>query len=1141
MFGQTPRKNTPRATATPRSIAKYGSAKKASRSGTPILKKESIKSQLYQSDAVTIQKIDIVSAMKEKMADGRITVDVATDNCAVSLVNVVYVWNYKKASVPIQTLYLPIRENSGNDNVFCTFIGLTGLFAINSDGLARFWDNLSLTEHYTEINIPLTDRIVFVSTSDSFVLIGMADGSAVKISIEKSSFRNRELSFQPLQRRSGVIYMLGFGGDNKSIIQGNDRLISSKFHTMRENNRRFYILSEKVIQKWTASAQQDNFVHETSIQRIVSSNFPHDVEAVDLDIARDGSLVLLLKSTQQVVRYHLAVIQDIGNQYSVSWVKNFKFDFESNEETLKLSLSNGGPICLLHSAKRCVVSSFYSELEYDYEHPVSLKFEITGFGVDNSRPTAESESKGWAIAFTNQTILELEISFNKKKSKIVPKEIEYDEFAETYAKLEQAIFFGGKSANPISFELKNLSSDINGPCLELSKSIMNSENKHLLNILDDSTYMNDSLFRLDEIIQTLKRNNLVQNLLDATAFELLFNAEKVAAMRALWLYQNTVLKHMNDHPASLEDESYLLLLERTISTFVSDKSLRDFFRTEGDELPKFIMYMQSGIQQALNSNTNYTNLLSVYESTKLINTIFSAGFAYRKQNHSLYNIESDYFTVEPWTGTNELLNSFQIQFELLTNAIDALEKNAGEFDTQNLNLDSFEQVFDDPKRLKENMLKQLLKISQYLLQSFHDRKNYLKTTGTSQTVQDDLMISYHVFQKKAIDYLRNYDQLEGAFYLAETFHDLDTLVGLTLSEQNVESRARSYINRFGNEFAQILYQAYFDGDQLTRLMQEDKEHPQFLQEYLQKNNLGYLSWIQYLNHGQYEDASKMLWNVANEESDLSKQAICVALSKLSYLNTKSEDSDEKVEIFETAEDFIVQQKSIYDDFLARIVNEGIDPEESAEQNFNFIIENYYSVASEGSQALLPIIKRGLQKLLALQKLQIGEITTILAYQNSAGNDNFFAAWELIQATLDSQINSVSNEVLEYQLVGIWRKCWLSDDWNELCEKSLANSDEDLIEALKQTNIYSVISGIFEKNLPEDHIQIPAPSDITLDASVDLSLIFPELTQEQVGQVGLLFQEEQLALERLVKNARLDQFLQQCLLMCKSSDSMQVDE
>ncbi|KAJ3262300.1 hypothetical protein HK103_002714 [Boothiomyces macroporosus] len=958
MFGQTPRKNPVRTTATPRSIAKYSSAKKTSHTGTPILKKESLKSQLYQSDAVTIQKIDILSSMKEKIA---------------------------------------------------------------------------------------------------------------------------------------------------------------------------------------VSSQQDVFVGETNTARIIAGRFPFAVEPVDLGVARDGSLVLLLKSVHHAVRYHLAVLQDVGNQYTVSWEKNFKFDLDIDEETLKLSLSNGGPICLLHSSKRCVVSSIYSELEFDYEHPVSLKYEIIGFGIDNSRPTVESESKCWAIALTHQTILELDISFNKKKSKIVPKEIEYDEFTETYSKLEQAIFFGGKSANPISFELKNLSSDINGPCLELSKSIMNCENKHLLNILDDSSYMNDSLYRLDEIIQTLKRNNLVPNLLDATAFELLFNAEKVAAMRALWIYQNTVLKHMNEHPDSLEDESYLLLLERTISTFVSDKTLRDFFRTEASELPKFIVYLQSGIQQLLNGNANYGNLLSVYESTKIINCIFSAGFAYRKQNHSLYNIESDYFSIEPWTGTNELLNAFQIQFELLTNAIDTLEKSAGEFDAQNLNLDSFEQVFDDPKRLKENMLKQLLNISEYLLQSFHDRKNYLKTTGVSQAIQDELMISYHVFQKKAIDYLRQYDQLEGAFYLAETFHDLDTLVGLTLGEQNIESRARNYINRFGNEFAQILYQAYFDSDQLTRLVEEDKEHPQYLQEYLLKNNLGYLSWIQYMNHGQYEDASKMLWNVANEETDLSKQAICVAVSKLAYLNSKAADLEEKLEIFETAEDFIVQQKSIYDDFLSRLVSEGIDPENNMEENFSFILENFYSGAVEGSKALVPVIKRALQKLLNLQKLQFGEITTILAYQNSVGNDNFFAAWELIQATLDSQINSVSNQVLEYQLVGIWRKCWLSDDWNELCERSQTVSDEELIEVLKQTNIYSVINGIYEKNLPEDHVQIPSPGDIALDTTVDLSEIYPELTQEQIAHVQLLFQEEQHALERLVKNARLDQYLRQCMVLCKSSTEMQIDE
>ncbi|KAJ3276773.1 hypothetical protein HDV01_002827 [Terramyces sp. JEL0728] len=986
MFGQTPRKPNARAVSTPRSIAKYSSAKKPSRTGTPILKKESLKSQLYQSDAVTIQKIDIASGMKEKMADY---------------------------------------------NAFSCFIGGTGFFAINFEGLARFWDSLSLADQYTEIQIALSSKIVFITPSESFIIVGLEDGSAIRIHIEKNSFRNKELTYQYLNRRTGVIYLLGFGGDSKSIVQGNERILTAKFHSLRENSRRFYILTNKHLQRWSISSQQDTFSIETSIQRIVSSYFPQYVEVVDMDIARDGSVVLLLKSIENTLKYHLAVLQDAGSQFVVSWIKSFKFDLESNDEDLKLSLANGGPICFLYSSRICIVSSTFSEAEYDYEHPVNLKFEITGFGIDNSRFTMESESRGLAIAFTNQAILELDISFNKKK--IVPKEIEQDEFADTYDKLEQAIFFG-KSANPISFNLRSISSDINQPCLQLSNSIMKCENRHLVNVVDDSTYMNDCLYRLDEIIQTLKRNNLVHNLLDATAFGLLFNAEKVAAMRELWLYQNAVLKHMNVHPASLEDESYLMLLDRTITTYVTDKTLREFFRTEAYDLPKFIIYMQSGVQQALNSNANYPNLLSVYESTKIINLVLGAGFAYRTENLSLYNIEKNYFSIEPWTGTSEILNSLQIQFELVTTAIDLLEKNVGEIDVQNLNLDSFEQVFDDPKRLKEKMLKQLLNISQYLLQSFHDRKNYLKTTGVSESVQEELMISYQVFQKKAIDYLWHYNQWEGAFYLAETFYDLDTLVGLTMEQNDVESRARNYIARFGNEFAQILYQAYFDRDQLTALLEQDKENPEYLQEYLQKNNLLYLSWIQYINHGQFEDASKMLWTVAEEESDFNKQAVCVALSKLAYLNTKQSISEDKrkfqlniVIIFNTAEDFIMQQKTILDDFLLRVSENGIDPEESVDNTLNFIMEHDFSGAAHGAKPTIPVIKRGIQKLLGLQKLQFGEITSILTYQNSATNDNFFSAWELLQAALDSEINSVSNEILEYQLIGIWRKCWLSDE------------------------------------------------------------------------------------------------------------------
>jgi hypothetical protein len=57
-----------------------------------------------------------------------------------------------------------------------------------------------------------------------------------------------------------------------------------------------------------------------------------------------------------------------------------------------------------------------------------------------------------------------------------------------------------------------------------------------------------------------------------------------------------------------------------------------------------------------------------------------------------------------------------------------------------------------------------------------------------------------------------------AFELAENFEEFESLVQLTLKNKSKEFRIKSYIEKFGREFAMILYRNLLDKSKMVSLI-----------------------------------------------------------------------------------------------------------------------------------------------------------------------------------------------------------------------------------------------------------------------------------------------------------------------------------
>jgi hypothetical protein len=285
----------------------------------------------------------------------------------------------------------------------------------------------------------------------------------------------------------------------------------------------------------------------------------------------------------------------------------------------------------------------------EFEEVVPLKKkELVVCGVDRSLKMERPEIETVASAFCiNVGALEIKVNLTQllkaPKTKL-KNTIERRKDTSFYSKLEQSVFFANPhdGSNPIAFDIEQSVRDIDSACLELSDTILNCCNPHLPNLVDDTEVLNECMHRISEIIFTLSRSDMVEQLSETTRYILLFNAEKLSAMRALWQYQNALLSQPDSIP------EHLKLLEYCVNGFMSkylqETSIRHFFKTEAARVGELLLF----IHNQLSSTSNDIKL--VLEHGKLLCLVYNSAFNYRDEFSNVYRCDTISFTIEPWTG-----------------------------------------------------------------------------------------------------------------------------------------------------------------------------------------------------------------------------------------------------------------------------------------------------------------------------------------------------------------------------------------------------------------------------------------------------------------------------------------------------------
>lgn len=111
------------------------------------------------------------------------------------------------------------------------------------------------------------------------------------------------------------------------------------------------------------------------------------------------------------------------------------------------------------------------------------------------------------------------------------------------SKLEQAVFFGDRNDNPLTFDLPaGFQGDLAEAAESVSQEVASSSSPYMPTILEIRPQLTDRLSKLRELMSFIQRNGALSLLPQASRRRLSSQAERVKAALDLWEYQNKLME-----------------------------------------------------------------------------------------------------------------------------------------------------------------------------------------------------------------------------------------------------------------------------------------------------------------------------------------------------------------------------------------------------------------------------------------------------------------------------------------------------------------------------------------------------------------------------------------------------------------------
>ncbi|GAA5905117.1 Nup133p [Sporobolomyces salmoneus] len=1063
-----------------------------------------------------------------------------------------------------------------------------GLLVLSPTGQLRLWESVSLSlsgvDRFKSSLLPSLDpsgqEVVrtLQSLSPTCYLATTTSTSKIYVITINSVGGRVELNTRVLEKNVGwasSILSSVFGGSGGSSHHSREGInpkagVLSLAISRDGQDRQVFAVMEKTAQVWNVasngagerlvSGEVDVFagvLEALEGKKVGNEQWAINegkVEIVDSGVTPKGELALLVshvtgQTSQGFQSFAIVLLNVVGSIVEAVGVTRLNYQSRPDPRPLstpKLSLSNGETAFVVF-ADAVVIVSFANDSPFEENFPLRHNTnQFIGLSLPSAPSSRSPASTTLSLLTSTASLLNLTVT-----PPASPLPLSITNTSETYktrklkSKIEHAIYFGITSSsssrkgrtisskedneeeeNLFKFDLqKDYEGDLAVAAEGVSQDLLASASPNLPVILDLRAQLTDRAHRARALIEYIQDNGLVGKLPKTTRRKLSWDAERIVAAGALWSHLNARLGEQ-----TVLSESILTFMDEIGEGFGEDP-LRLFFRSKLGSLGNVVEEVSKQAKSVVSSSSASSETKSpvLYEANQVVNLVFSAIARHRLETLSLYSLDSSSLPLEAWSSRVPLLEGLQWHFEATHSLLSERIRDFG------ANPQSRSSGAGQQEVGQEELKKQMALLAEFTFSAIEERLLYLRTLqgdGPTQPETRSLNEKYLVLRPKFIKTLVSIEKISAAFELAERHSDFRSLVELSTDLRHGSlPKVRSFLDKYGKEFAFPLYEYYLEQGQTRSLLEPDEAHRPLLTAFLDETKNTRLAWINDIAVSRYEHAKEALVVEATTEQNLKQKEILFSLGKLAQLAQTTRESIETesvqraIEAVDDQLDLVNAQQKLRQDFDAHLsqADESLSPQERGE-----LVTGRLAPTLEDRQEFAKIYAFLAARLLsgsAVTPEELIELQTLKKNTNDHSGD-FASALDILVRAKD-----LPRARKQLALESIWRRVYIQDDWAAL-RSATGLRDEEMSQALRSTAFYSTLSHAAGSNHPPSLYLEPLQS-LSSSTLPLLAALHPSMSQPELELLQKDYETENRRLEKAVREDGVESFAKEVVRLLRA--------
>ncbi|KAL8673485.1 MAG: hypothetical protein Q9168_002091 [Polycauliona sp. 1 TL-2023] len=744
-------------------------------------------------------------------------------------------------------------------------------------------------------------------------------------------------------------------------------------------------------------------------------------------------------------------------------------------------------------------------------------------------------------------------------------------------KLEQAVFYGSQqSLLDMSgrSEMQFQTEDVRDAALRISRSITSSSSKHLSTAGPSvEQHLQKRANALAELIKHLKRN--CQPLDHVTRWKLLWEAEKMAAARAIWRVYSDAVSHGHQGEK-------ILLYELVECISENDKTENRPEHHETDHVRHWLIkdvwrleFVVPWAFKALDTLHRWSiedgqPISSAYRA-RLISQAYDlqlmtleTAYSFRQSNASLYGFNEDALAegllhrdsqayngiLQSWTSSNIVCESVQTLAEYFQTFASDLGPNSSD-----------EEGVGPPPEILLKIAEKNARLIDIICKTHIERFRFLQASDQVRTrkLGQDLEKHFSEPRKALLKGLAEMGQLLAAVELGEKYRDMEALAEVLESEVQVaqeelsdlaksgesseEMRAKistcesfvdEYFDKYGAAWANAYFARFVAQDRISSLLTHGRKQRRHLTAFLRSRpQYAGFSWINEVSvEGDYATAADDLRSAQGQADTLWAGKIQFSLSRLATMaavSVQQHESDDVKTFLETAAgklELLSIQEQLHE-YLRPTLRRALNDTPARTE---VVMEQYGKRFVKGKPALRGAMKLHVARLVEEKILDAEDLADMITFMDEDGldpdsdfaNRRFMIAIQVVRLHEDSTGDLSCRELLEKI---IWRRCIIQDDWPSINRTEL--KDDTQVEneagatALFKTLREGFKSGFWDQNPPPDPSTLRGVG--TTISSLRTSSRYSEATDSALSVIAKDLETEDAVLETCIEKGRLQEW------------------